>query len=54
MVQKSLAEAKTEYENALKLKPNESYPKIKMGEIDKLIGDIAAQKALDEIGRAHV
>ncbi|MEI6898904.1 MAG: hypothetical protein WCL00_03420, partial [Bacteroidota bacterium] len=48
MVQKSFAEAKGEYENALKLKPSESYPKTKIVEIDKLMADIAAQKALDE------
>ncbi len=44
--------AKPSYEEALKLKPNEQYPKTKIAEIDKILADIAAkensEKALAE------
>ena len=44
--------AKPGYEEALKLKPNEAYPKQKIAEIDKILADIAAkensEKALAE------
>ncbi len=44
--------AKPGYEEALKLKPNEAYPKTKIAEIDKILTDLAAkensEKALAE------
>jgi tetratricopeptide (TPR) repeat protein len=45
---KNLEQAKTEYAAAMNLKPGESYPKQKISEIDKMLANIAAQKALDE------
>ncbi len=45
---KSYAQAKTGYSNASALKPMESYPKERMTEIDRLLADLAAKKALDE------
>jgi len=44
---KSYAEAKTQYNAALILKPGEAYPGTKIAEIDKLLEDISKQKALD-------
>jgi len=40
--------AKTEYSKASALKPDEQYPKDKIAEIDKALGDVAALKALDD------
>lgn len=40
--------AKSAYNQALTLKPNEKYPKDKIAESDKLLGDLAAQKKLDD------
>ena len=40
--------AKTAYNQALTIKPNEKYPKDRIAESDKLLGDLAAQKKLDE------
>jgi len=48
LAQKSYDQAKTEYTNALGLKPAESYPKTKIAEIDKVLADQAALKSLDE------
>ena len=45
---KSYALAKGEYSNALTLKPQESYPQEKITAIDKILGDLAAAKALDD------
>lgn len=44
---KSYANAKSAYNDALKLKPAESYPKTKLAEIDKLIADEAKNAELD-------
>ncbi len=46
--EKSWGEAKDQYQNALKIKPAESYPKEKIGEIDKILADIAAKKGMDD------
>ena len=49
---KMYSSSKTSYEEALKLKPTEQYPKTKIQEIEKLLADIAAkensEKALTE------
>jgi len=37
-------DAKTTYQNALQLKPNEQYPKQKISEIDAILSQLAAQK----------
>jgi tetratricopeptide (TPR) repeat protein len=41
-------EAKSGYEKAILLKPNELYPKQKIEEAEKRLADLAAQQALDE------
>ncbi len=46
--EKAYAQAKTEYGNASKLRPEESYPKEKITEIDRKLGDLGALKALDD------
>ena len=46
--EKSYDLAKTEYTNSLKLKPEEKYPKDKLTDIDKILSDALAQKAIDE------
>ena len=46
--EKSYAEAKTEYSSALKLKPDEQYPKDKISEIDRTLTEVAKAKALDD------
>ena len=46
--EKNYIQARIEYANASALKPLESYPKEKMGEIEKILADLAALKALDE------
>jgi len=48
LVSKMLEQARNEYVNAGNLKPAEQYPRDRIAEIDKALGDIAAQKALDE------
>jgi len=48
LADKSYSPAKIEYGNASALKPQESYPKDKISEIDKLLAGLAAQKALDD------
>jgi len=50
MEKKVYISAKSEYETALKIKPNEAYPIGKIAEIDKLLGD---QKALAEKEKAY-
>lgn len=45
---KSFEQAKTLYNQALQLKPDEQYPKDKISEIDKALGDLAALKAIDD------
>ena len=45
---KTYDQAKTEYQNALLIKPGETYPKTKVAEIDQLFAEIAKQKSLDD------
>ena len=40
--------AKPGYEEALKLKPNEAYPKTKIAEIDKILADLAAKEGAEK------
>ncbi|MDP4282010.1 MAG: hypothetical protein Q8867_07640 [Bacteroidota bacterium] len=48
LADKSYTNAKEQYSEALKIKPGEKYPQDKIAEIDKITGQIAAAKALDE------
>jgi hypothetical protein len=48
LMEKSWEPAKTEYENALAIKPGEAYPKEKITDIDKVLAEIAKKKALDD------
>ncbi len=48
LAQKSFAPARTEFVNASSLKPQESYPRDKIAEIDALLANLAAAKALDD------
>ena len=48
LVSKSYDQARIEYVNAGNLKPSEQYPVDRIAEIDKLLGEVAAKKALDE------
>jgi len=48
LADKSLEPAKTGYQNALALKPDEAYPKGKIVEIDKALAEIVKKKALDD------
>jgi hypothetical protein len=45
---KTWEQAKTDYTTASALKPNETYPKDKILEIEKIVADLAKQKALDD------
>ena len=45
---RSYALAKTQYQQALSLKPNEKYPKDRILEIDNALADLAKQKAVDD------
>ena len=45
---KSYQPAKVQYQSALKLKPEEKYPKDRIAEIDLALTDLAKQKALDD------
>lgn len=45
---KTWEQARTDYSTASALKPNETYPKGKLAEIDKIVADLAKQKALDD------
>lgn len=45
---KSYDDAKSNYNQALGVKPNEQYPKDKIKEIDKILADLAAKKAAEE------
>jgi len=44
MVQKSYEEARTEYQNAGEIKPNEQYPKDKIAEINKILMELKGKK----------
>jgi len=48
LVSKSYDQARIEYVNAGNLKPSEQYPVDRIAEIDKLLGEVATKKALDE------
>ncbi len=48
LLAKSLDQARVEYVNAGSIKSSEQYPKDKIAEIDRLLGEIAAKKGLDE------
>jgi tetratricopeptide (TPR) repeat protein len=54
LAEKSYDEARTEYLNAQKIKPSEQYPKDKVAEIDRTLGEIARQKAVDDQYAASV
>ncbi len=54
MVAKTYDQAKTEYTNAVNLKPSEQYPKDKIAEIEKILADIAHQKEIGEQYRTSV
>jgi tetratricopeptide (TPR) repeat protein len=45
---KAYTESRVEYESALKLKPEESYPKTRLDEISKIEAEIAARKSLED------
>ena len=45
---KDYQNAKIAYQGALKIKPSEAYPKTKIGEIDKILESMAADKAKEE------
>ncbi|NSW45458.1 MAG: hypothetical protein HPY79_06570, partial [Bacteroidales bacterium] len=45
-------EAKTAYNQALSIKPNETYPKTKLSEIDKLLADKAAKEKAEAEAKA--
>ena len=51
---KSYEPAKEEYAHASSLKPEETYPKTKIAEIDAVLAGIAKQKALDEEYKATI
>jgi len=48
LADKSYQPAKVQYQSALKLKPDEKYPKDRVAEIDLALSDLAKQKALDD------
>ncbi|MCK9423913.1 MAG: hypothetical protein M0Q38_15090, partial [Bacteroidales bacterium] len=48
MLAKTYDQARAEYTKAGDIKPDEQYPKTKIGEIDKILADLAALKSLDE------
>jgi tetratricopeptide (TPR) repeat protein len=54
MAAKTWDEAKTEYQRALQLKPDEAYPKTKITEADNALAEAARQKALDEKYQADI
>ncbi|MCX6286862.1 MAG: hypothetical protein NTY96_07095, partial [Bacteroidetes bacterium] len=47
LASKYFSEAKTQYNEALAIKPGEVYPGTKIAEIDKVLEEIARQKAID-------
>lgn len=49
---KSYDDAKSNYNQALGIKPNEQYPKDKIKEIEKILTDLAAKKAAEESASA--
>ncbi len=52
LAKQNFDEAKTAYNQALNIKPNESYPKNKIAEIDKLIAEKAAKEKAEAEARA--
>ena len=48
LAEKSYEQAKAAYLNSSGLKPAESYPRIKVSEVDGILAELAKQKALDE------
>lgn len=54
LAQKSYEQSKTEYQNALSIKPGQKYPAEKISEIDKALADLAAAKALDDRYQAAI
>ena len=48
LLAKSYEQAKAEYQNAGSVKPAETYPALKIAEIDKILADIAAARSIDE------
>ncbi|MEI7898102.1 MAG: hypothetical protein WCJ26_13770 [bacterium] len=48
MAQRQYSAAKTEYGNAVAMKPQDAYPKSKMAEIDVALSDLAAKKDVDD------
>lgn len=51
---KEYATAKAGFNEALGIKPNETYPKQMLAEIDKLLGDAAKQKEIEEKYKAAI
>ena len=54
LVEKKYTDAKTMYNEALKLKPNEQYPKDKITEIDAILAKLMGEKQLEESYKAAV
>ena len=52
LAKQNFDEAKTAYNQALSIKPNEQYPKQKLAEIDKLIADKAAKEKTEAEAKA--
>lgn len=52
--EKNYEQSKTQYVQALQIKPEEQYPKDKIIEIDKALGDLAALKAIDDQYNASI
>ena len=52
LAKQNFDEAKTAYNQALSIKPNEQYPKQKLAEIDKLIADKAAKEKAEAEAKA--
>ncbi len=48
LAEKSYSDAKTGYQSAMKIKPDQQYPKDKITEIDNALAELAQQKALDD------
>ena len=47
-IEKNYEQSKGEYQNARSIKPDESYPKSKIAEIEQILADQAKQKSLEE------
>ena len=52
--EKSYPEARTEYQNALKVKPAETYPQDKISEIDAILAELNRQKTINDRFKAQV